>query len=349
VKAGYAWAGSTYRRGGYGVTMSAQDTERLRQLFVARFGQPRRTILHGQSYGGGVAAKGAELYATAANGKSPYDALMLTSGVIGGGTRNYDFRLDLRVVYEQICANHPMSGETPYPLWLGLPKGSPIKRAEVASRMNECLGLGTPASLRSPEQQQRLHDVLSVIKVPERTLASHMYWATFLFEDLTQKRLGSRNPFGNIGAVYAGSSDDATLNAKVLRYAADPAAVADLAQDADLTGRVNIPTLTLHAVDDPTAFVELESQYRATRVAAGTDDLLVQNFADEHEHSYLSDPEYVTMLSALLDWVDKGVKPTPAGLAAACATQPAIYKGGCHWLPVYRPGTLDSRTPPRQR
>jgi hypothetical protein len=32
VKAGYAWAGSTYRRGGYGVTMAAQDTERLRQI-----------------------------------------------------------------------------------------------------------------------------------------------------------------------------------------------------------------------------------------------------------------------------------------------------------------------------
>ncbi|MDB5817410.1 MAG: hypothetical protein JWQ11_1050, partial [Rhizobacter sp.] len=61
------------------------------------------------------------------------------------------------------------------------------------------------------------------------------------------------------------------------------------------------------------------------------------------------DPEYVTMLAALLDWADKGVKPTPAGLAAACTAQPATYKGGCHWLPDYRPGTLDSRTPARQR
>jgi len=49
VKAGYAWAGSTYRRGGYGVTMAAEDTERLRAWFVQNFGTPRRTILHGQS------------------------------------------------------------------------------------------------------------------------------------------------------------------------------------------------------------------------------------------------------------------------------------------------------------
>ena len=40
VKAGYAWAGSTYRRGGYGVTMAAEDTERLRRIFVQRFGPP---------------------------------------------------------------------------------------------------------------------------------------------------------------------------------------------------------------------------------------------------------------------------------------------------------------------
>jgi hypothetical protein len=64
VKAGYAWAGSTYRRGGYGVTMAAEDTERLRQIFVRHFGQPRRTLLHGQSYGAGVAAKAAELVCT---------------------------------------------------------------------------------------------------------------------------------------------------------------------------------------------------------------------------------------------------------------------------------------------
>jgi hypothetical protein len=37
VKAGHAWAGSSYRRGGYGVTMAAEDTERLRQLFVQHF------------------------------------------------------------------------------------------------------------------------------------------------------------------------------------------------------------------------------------------------------------------------------------------------------------------------
>ena len=66
LKAGYAWAGSTYRRGGYGVTMAAEDTERLRQIFVRQFGQPRRrgaaaaagVAHHLGPVGGGVAQVG---------------------------------------------------------------------------------------------------------------------------------------------------------------------------------------------------------------------------------------------------------------------------------------------------
>jgi len=77
---------------------------------------------------------------------------------------------------------------------------------------------------------------------------------------------------------YAGSSDENALNTGVARYRADASAVAELAQDSDLTGQVTIPTLTLHAIDDPTAFVEAESAYRELRSRAGTQDLLVQTF-----------------------------------------------------------------------
>ena len=63
VREGYAWTGSTYRRGGYGVRMAAEDTNDVRQVFWDAFGRPKRTILHGQSWGGNVAAKAAELYA----------------------------------------------------------------------------------------------------------------------------------------------------------------------------------------------------------------------------------------------------------------------------------------------
>ncbi len=349
VKAGYAWAGSTYRRGGYGVTMAAEDTERLRRLFAARFGQPRRTLLHGQSYGGGVASKAAELYATVDGRRGPYDGVLLTSGVLGGGTRAYDFRLDLRVVYQAVCNNHPRPDEAAYPLWQGLPADSKLTRDELARRVDDCTGVRRPPAQRTERQKANLATILNVVKIPEKSLIGHLNWATWLFRDVTQLRLGMRNPFGNIGAVYAGSAGDAALNAGVLRYAADPQAVAELARDSNPAGAINVPVLTLHAIHDPTAFVELESLYRDTLERAGTGQLLVQTFSDESEHSFLAAPQYPALFTALLDWIDKGDKPTPGKVAALCNGYEAGYGGSCRIVPDYRPAPLDARVTPRPR
>ncbi|MDM0090353.1 MULTISPECIES: hypothetical protein [unclassified Variovorax] len=345
VKAGYAWAGSTYRRGGYGVTMAGEDTERLRRLFVRYFGQPRRTVLHGQSYGGGVASKAAERYGPVPGQQPAYDGVLLTSGVLSGGGNAYEFRLDLRVVYQYVCHNHPRPDEPTYPLWQGLPPGATLTHAELAERLRECTGVGLPAAQRSPEQAQRLATILSVVRIPERSLLSHLSWGTFLFRDLTQKRLDGRNPFGNARVVYSGSSDDAALNAGVLRYEADPAAVAALAADSRPGGRLRLPVLTLHAIHDPTAFVELEHSYREIVEAAGASDWLVQTFSDQSTHSYLSDPEYPALMRALLDWIDRGEKPTPQKVAQLCAQYEADFGPGCQLRPDYTPPALATRVP----
>jgi alpha-beta hydrolase superfamily lysophospholipase len=345
VKAGYAWAGSTYRRGGYGVAMAAEDTERLRRLVVRHFGQPRRTVLHGQSYGAGVASKAAELYAPVSGERPAYDGVLLTSGVLGGGGNAYPFRLDLRVVYQYVCRNHPRPDEPQYPLWQGLPPDARLGRAELEARVRECTGLGMPPAQRSAAQAANLKTILSVVRIPERSLIGHLSWATGLFHDLTQKRLDGRNPFGNTGVVYSGSGDDAALNAGVLRYAADPQAVGRLAADSRPSGRLRLPVLTLHAIHDPTAFVELESAYREIVDAAGASNWLVQTFADESTHSYLSDPEYPALMTALMDWIDRGDRPTPQKVAALCAGYEAGFGKGCHLRPDYTPPPLATRVP----
>ncbi|MEP6792663.1 MAG: hypothetical protein ABI907_14940, partial [Ramlibacter sp.] len=332
---------------GYGVTMAAEDTERLRRIFVASFGPARRTLLHGQSYGGGVASKAAELFATVDGKRGPYDGVLLTSGVLGGGTRAYDFRLDLRVVYQYVCKNHPRADEPQYPLWMGLPKDSKLTRAELAARVDECTGVRKPAAQRTDQQKANLATLLKVVQIPERSLIGHLNWATWLFHDMTQLRLDGRNPFGNTGVAYKGSADDAALNAGVLRYAADPAALAQLARDSDPEGKINVPVLTMHAINDPTAFVELESAYREILQRAGTGNLLVQTFANESEHSYLSDAEYPALFTALLDWIDKGDKPTPQKVLALCQGYEAAYGKGCHIQPGYTPPPLASRVAPR--
>ena len=56
-----------------------------------------------------------------------------------------------------------------------------------------------------------------MVRIPERSLIGHLNWATWHFRDIVFKRLAGGNPFGNTGAQYVGSDDDAALNAKVLR------------------------------------------------------------------------------------------------------------------------------------
>jgi hypothetical protein len=350
VRAGHAWAGSTFRQGGVAVRAAAEDTERLRLIFLQHVAQPKRTLLHGQSWGAGVAAIGSEMYTAASTGgAAPYDAVLLTSGVLGGGTRSYDFRLDLRVIYQQLCNNHPRPDEPAYPLWQGLPADSKLTRAQLAARVNECLGLDKPAAQRSAEQARRVAVITSTLRIPDSSIQGHLAWATWHFQDIALFRTGGGNVFGNIGAEYRGSADDAALNAAVARYAADPAAVRRFGTDTDPQGRTPVPVLSAHAIGDAVAFVELQSVYRNTVQRAGRGGGLVQVFTDDRDHSYWSDPIYVALMQALLAWVEGGAKPTPQTVAQLCAAAEARFGPGCRVRADYRPAPLDARVTPRQR
>ncbi|WP_406152118.1 hypothetical protein [Streptomyces sp. NBC_01012] len=344
VDEGYAWAGSAYRRGGYGTRMAAADTENLRRLFTERFGRPSTTLIHGQSWGGNVAAKTIEMYGSGAG--APYDGALLTNGVLAGGSRGYDYRVDLRVVYQYYCHNHPRPSEPSYPLWMGLRQGSTMTGAGLRARLQECTGYASEPADRTSLQQRNLDDILAVTRIPERTLESHLSFATFTFRDIVG-RLGMRSPFSNEHVRYSGSHDDAALNAGVERFSADPSARRDLSYDSDVTGAVSVPVLTMHAIDDPTAFVEHEAAYRDSLKGADRDRRLVQTFTQEGEHSGLSKAEYASAVSALSDWVRTGRKPTAASVASSCPAYDAEYATGCFFRPDYHPAPYASRVNPR--
>lgn len=338
VQEGYAWAGSNYRREGYGVRMAAEDTENVRKIAEKVLDGPRLTLLHGQSWGGNVAAKTAELYALDADGRKNYDGVILTSGVLGGGTGSYGFRADLRAVYQYYCKNHPRPDEAQYPVWQGLAKDGKMNRAELEKRVNECTGVSLAKDKRSPEQAKNLHNILAVTGVPENNLVAHLAWATNLFQDIVWRRLNGKNPFDNLKTVYSGSDDDMALNRNVERFSADVEARRLLAYDADLTGAITLPTISMHARNDPTAFVELEAQYRETVAKAGNSDLLVQTFTDENQHSKLSTPQYAAIFSALVDWINKGNKPTRETIADGCKAASSRYNNEpCRFILDFEP------------
>ena len=350
VRAGYALAGTAFQPG-VEVRRAAEDTERLRGIFRAHIARPNMTILHGQSWGASVAAKAAETYTRDTVGEVPYDAVLLSAGVLAGGTRSYDFRTDIRVIYQHLCNNHPRPTETQYALNLGFPAGvTAPTNANLTTRVNECLALNRPASERTQEQAAKIATLLGAVKIAENQIVSHLAWGTRHFQDISQ-RYGA-SPFGNTGAVYTGLANAAALNASVQRFKADATAYQKFAEDADYAGRIPVPVLSVKWVDDPTAFVELDAHFKTLMQQSGTADGLVQTFVSAAEsHSYISDATYVTLLTSLSQWVIAGQKPTALSISENCPAAATAFGAGltCKFIPTYMPPSLESRVPARER
>jgi hypothetical protein len=99
----------------------------------------------------------------------------------------------------------------------------------------------------------------------------------------------------------------------------------------------------MHAIDDPTAFVEHEAAYRASLQGAHRERNLVQTFTRESEYSELSNSEYANSTSALDAWVRTGKKSTPHAIAASCSAFDHRYGTGCFHDPGFSPHSYASR------
>jgi hypothetical protein len=343
LKRGFAWIASSYRREGYGVQMAAEDTENARKFFIDHIAKPKRTILHGASYGGLVGAKLLEKFAKNADSSVNYDGAFFNSGAVAGSILNYEFRVDLHAVYQYYCGNLPRPTEMQYPLWMGLPADSQMTLKEMGARIDECTGVGKPANTRTEQQKQNLANILGVMRFPERMLVRHMQAALFVFRDIALDVAHGQSAFSNLDVRYQGSSDDAALNRGVARFAADATAVSALKADGEPTGALTVPVVSIHSMNDPQAAVESQAAYRSKVNAAGNGVRLVQAYTDENEHTGQSEPELAAGLDALMQWIEKGEKPTPQSIAASCGQLRASYEGPCRYHPDFEPKPYSTR------
>jgi hypothetical protein len=348
VQRGYGWVASSYRREGYGVAMAGEDTENARRFFAERIAKPKHTYLHGASYGGLVGAKLVEGLAKNAEGTMNFDGALFNSGAVGGATLNYQHRVDLRVVYEYYCKNLPRPEEAQYPLWMGVAPGSKMTLRDLDTVVDECTGVGKPAAQRSEQQKKNLAEIIGVMGYPENLLVRHMQAATLLFHDVVERTTSGGNPFDNTGVRYHGSSNDDELNRNVARFTADPAAAARVKADGDPTGKLSIPVVSIHSINDPQVAVEQQAAYRNTVTAAGNADRLVQAYTDERGHTAQSAPELAAALDAVVQWVEKGTKPSPQSILAACEALRASFEGPCAWHPEFTPKPYSTKFYPRE-
>ena len=349
VADGWAFAATSRRRAGFGVTRAAEDAESARRAAVAQLGPPRLTVLHGQSFGGAIAARAIEtLNDPGPDGSRPFDAALLTSVVLAGPSRAYDMRVDLRAAFQAVCGTHPAPHEVQYPVTLGLAPGQAMPREEVIERFLVCTGADLPPESRNPDQARALADMAAASRIPEAALAGHLWWATQVFADIARNLTLGRSAFGNQHVRYAGTSDDAAFNARVPRIAPDPEAAQRIAADGDPTGRVAIPVLTVHGIGDQVVFVEHQAAYRATLERAGTEGRLAQVFVDEAEHAKLSPVLYPVALDLLAAWAEGGPRVTPESFRARCETVLAAWPGECRVVVDYVPQPWEQRVNPRR-
>ncbi len=330
VKLGYAWVGSTYRYLGFGVQQSADDTEQARQYFADHFGTPKRTILHGASYGGLVGAMLLERYA------NHYDGAFFNSGMLAGAVVGYQFRADLRAVYQFYCKNLPRPDEPQYPIWMGLPADSKLTLRELTARVDECTGVTKAPDMRSALQKKNLANILAVGGFRESVLIRHMQYGTFNFRDIAHITHG-KSPFSNAHSQYRGSDDDAALNAGVARFDSDPAGVAALKADAEPTAPLTLPVLAIHSINDPQVSVNAEAFYRDLAKSTRSSERLVQAYTDESEHTAQSAAEIAAALDELTRWIETKARPTPQSVAARCKVLIGSLGGPCRYHPEFGP------------
>jgi molybdopterin biosynthesis enzyme len=113
-----------------------------------------------------------------------------------------------------------------------------------------------------------------------------------------QERLDGQ-PFDNTERVYAGSSDDAALNAGVARFTADAAALA-ATSEFETAGALRVPVVTLHTTGDPIVPYEQQALYIKKVTGAGAAALLEQIEVGRYGHCSFEAAEVLGAFSNLI-------------------------------------------------
>ncbi|MEY3771205.1 MAG: hypothetical protein RJA08_851, partial [Pseudomonadota bacterium] len=96
-----------------------------------------------------------------------------------------------------------------------------------------------------------------------------------------------------------------------------------------------------------TVMVEGQSVLRQKMTASGKADQLVQVFVNSSEHSYWGDAHYPPLFDALLNWVEKGQKPTPQSISDLCKQLSSANTSECKFQTDYVAKPISSRIFPR--
>jgi hypothetical protein len=332
---GYAWAASSYSKNAYDPAQGAKDTHTLTTFFNGRFGRPARTYITGASMGGHVTGIVAEQW------PGIYDGAMPVCGVLGD-YELFDFFLDFNVAAQTLSGQNQL-----------FPYGPDYLTATVPAT-KAALGPAFPYALNAAGQDLKALTQLRSGGVRPVFDQGWSFWngvaGDFLFGLGVGNGTLPRQPgfaLENSDVVYQFDTDPALsaaeslFNQTVQRVSADPQARRrnGIANVPRTTGDLKIPMVSLHTLGDLFVPFHMEIEYAGRVKAKGWSRNLVQRATRDFGHCTFTPTELVQTFTALVGWVEGGVKP--AGDDVLDPAEVAKPDFGCQWTDKVSPRLWD--------
>jgi hypothetical protein len=365
---GYALAGSAYASNGWAVADGVKAAEDLHAFFADSVGEPYRVEVWGDSLGGLITETIAEKHPEWVDGVAPF------CGALAGVVPNMDLSLDVSYAIKTLIdPSLKLTGYTTYQdavqNWTHAVTAL-VKGASDTTGGGTAKVLYIADLVDAPTQTETFDgsSVQSRVKATVEALATALGYATFARYDL-EDRFGG-NPSGNADVDYATRISDSerslidsvepggtahfdALMAAGQRVTPDAAALANArSEGGDPQGTIQDPTITLHTAADPLVIVQNETFFAdraaaATTAGTGTGQL-VQLFTRAPAtypekpgapygagHCNFTSASRVAVIDLLTRWVQDGVYPGAAAVAAAMGQQSG-------YVPVFAPGPWPS-------
>jgi pimeloyl-ACP methyl ester carboxylesterase len=287
IRNGFAWGASSFSSTALIPGRAADETAALWDLFVSKYGEPKRTYIMGQSMGGGATHIAAERYG------NRYDGALGLCGFAGQTAESTN-------VDDFFFAGAYAAGVTQ-------------AQFDASNDIPNLITTRIVPALNDPGARKTFEDILLGLTGGPRPfdrLGIH------LEEQTNWSRAGILVPFhimGNSDRTYefhpgtSVSVDD--FNRNVIRFKADPERAKAFMEGNELTGDLQMPMITLHTTGDWQVPIDEEQILRRKVDAAGKGDQLVQRIVQDAGHCGFTEGEWETSFEDLVAWVENGVKP----------------------------------------
>lgn len=329
---GFALSGSAYKDNGWAVEEGVQDLKNLVTHFRGTVGQPDRTILWAFSMGTVIGFKSMEQF------HGIYDGALCGCAVGAGATQSWDSAGDLALAYDTVFGM-PMTWGN-----FGDVRDDIDFETEVQPKL--------VAEVTNPANFPKFEFIRLVTGTPGRGIvppAPPAFYPGWVFTDMfftmearseLERRAGGpivqnlnrdysltpaeRTYLMSLGVPPA-AIDLWLMQMNGQRYvSAPPFSRNYVGRNADYSGKIKKPLLTMHTVIDPLVTVSNEYEYADTVNNAGRGNFLFQTYTNGNGHCNFTGPQLITAVNAINTWVKDGTKPIAATFPMALGFVPGF-------------------------